>query len=60
MTEFKCKISGSKNTFTLYDGKGVLVYDMDEAIKIADRIYGDHWTHVFNDTESIEREDGLY
>lgn len=56
-TSFKVQLVDVTYTSEFYNARGERIYDIKEAVKVAERDYGDDCKHVFNGDESINREE---
>lgn len=55
--KFMIRFAGDFYSHTMYDAKGAEVFDLEQAAQVAEEIYGDNWTEVYNGEEAISRDD---
>jgi len=52
---FFVELQGSFHATPLYDARGKEIFDADEAVRVAEDIYGNEWESVYNGEYSTQR-----
>lgn len=55
--KFRVELKGSFYTYELYDERGAEVFDLEDAVRVANWLYPDQWSCVYNGSESAVPED---
>jgi hypothetical protein len=57
--KFSVELVGYFYSLELYDCRGSEVFELEEAVAVAEKEYGNKWQSVFNGNEGISREDWM-
>lgn len=58
-SKYRIELKGVFYTAELYDSKGREVYDSATAVEVAEELYGDSWTCVYNGQYAVTRDEHL-